>query len=77
MLSTYYIIFKILIFILNCIITNIIFNLFSYYKAAHILCPHVSVHNNESGIVVSLSTNSRINITFIITLEVQRSFNVL
>ncbi|VVC31854.1 Hypothetical protein CINCED_3A010771 [Cinara cedri] len=48
----------------------------SYYKAAHILCPHLSAHSNESGIVVSLSTNSKINITFIITLEVQKSFNV-
>ncbi|CAI6349746.1 unnamed protein product [Macrosiphum euphorbiae] len=48
-----------------------------YYKAAHILCPTLSASNNESGIVVSVSTNSPINITFILRLDVQKSFNVL
>jgi len=50
---------------------------FRYYKAAHILCPTLSASNNESGIVVSVSTNSPINITFILRLDVQKSFNVL
>nr|QEI10617.1 SID1 [Myzus persicae] len=50
---------------------------YRYYKAAHILCPLLSASNNESGIVVSVSTNSPINNTFILRLDVQKSFNVL
>jgi len=50
---------------------------FRYYKAAHILCPSLSASNNESGIVVSVSTNSPDNIKFILRLDVQKSFNVL
>ncbi|XP_025405306.1 SID1 transmembrane family member 1-like [Sipha flava] len=49
----------------------------SFYKAAHILCPSLSASNNQSEIVVSLSTNSLRNITFLILVDVQQSFNVL
>lgn len=52
-------------------------DLFSFYKAAHILCPSLSASNNESEIVVSLSTNSISNMTFLIRIDVQQSFNVL
>jgi hypothetical protein len=66
----------------NILTYKILFNysnvgLFRYYKAAHILCPLLSASNNESGIVVSVSTNSIQNVTFILRLDVQKSFNVL
>ncbi|XP_050440508.1 SID1 transmembrane family member 1-like [Adelges cooleyi] len=49
----------------------------SYNKAAHMLCPSINTLNNESQIVVSISTNSKANMTFILKLDIEENFNVV